>query len=276
MFAEAEWLGKVVEQNKQIGEAAKALKDFYSAERTALLSATAISRELRAVSEVLRGATAEFQALINGLYEDFALTQTPEFESFQSEFGWLAFMPAGFMMAFFKEHKAKGWEEAWQEVEGWFDQKDALDEVKGRIAQSSIAKARLPVLERGLEAHLQSDYVASISILLPQVEGLIWDVGVQLHLVDNSHPLSEFKLNGQGKVILDKKGKPVKWGMHDLVSAIWKYPPFEVRFKDKVYSGEFRHPILHGRDNTKFTKRKSVESILLLQCATERAIFLGL
>ncbi len=59
-----------------------------------------------------------------------------------------------------------------------------------------------------------------------------------------------------GKPVIGKKGKPVEWPLHGLVSELWGYSPFEVRFK--------------------ITNRNSAETILLLLCVAEKAIALGL
>lgn len=260
-----DWLANVLEQSRQMNGFLKQLPAVPALDVSWIAP---ILRDLPKANEWTR--------LLGQVAEQVREMETPEFKTFNMEFGWLGFMPDAVMWTFYRKHKASGWEAAWKEAETWFDTTEKVEELKTRFRESSLIHPRLHVIERGLQRHLAGDFVSSVSILFPQVEGLIWDIGMKMGLVDSSSPNSVFRLDGRGNVMKGRKGNPVGWGLHDLVSAIWDYPPFVMRFKERVYSDVLRHPLLHGRDVTKYTKRTSVEGILLLWCVAERAIEKGL
>lgn len=232
-------------------------------------------RWISSITEIARQHENQ-RKLIERLAEEMRERQTPEFRGFSEELGWLGFLPKSFMYLLYKRYKGKGWNKAWEALEKWLDNKDSLDALRKQLVSSSILNTRIDVIGMGFHSHHEGNYLCSISILLPQVEGLIWDLGVQLKLVDASTPFSTAKLDKNGSPVKDKKGKIVSWKLCDLVSQIWKFPAFETRFRNKVYSSEFRHRIAHGRDISSFTKIKSTETILLVLCVWGKASSLGI
>lgn len=75
----------------------------------------------------------------------------------------------------------------------WF--KQALQE---RVASSDVMVDRWPIIERGLTAHYEGDYIVSVSVLLPQFEGLLEDTMILRNLAER---------DGDNRYLLDPATK---------------------------------------------------------------------
>src|SRR5437773_5865169 len=111
MWTEAIWLKGLIEKNKRVAEL---LKGLSAANVVAQWRTAQIAKAMEGMSEILR-MVEPYQALVRGISEEIQLVNSPEFKDFQSEFGWLDFMPSEFMFAFFRQYKDVGWNAAWQE-----------------------------------------------------------------------------------------------------------------------------------------------------------------
>lgn len=203
------------------------------------------------------------QAMLDHLVQ----MQKPEYKQCTRDLGYLWFMTVDMFEAFYSNYRRSGTKLGWHKVEEAFSQPEAISTISELIASNSLVNKRKPIIERGLRAHLEGDYVASVSILLPQVEGIIWDIGVTRGLV-SPEPNSVKKAKGGGE-----------WGFHQLVDEIWKDAPFDSKYtrlfpakvKDEYYSKTLRHSVLHGRDISQFNKRRSTEVVMLIWGVSETA-----
>src|SRR5438093_7778506 len=223
VYRPPDWLTHMLERSREVNALIERLPRFPPIPNLDTAWIAPILRDFSIASEWAR--------LFDAFAEEIRERGTSEFQSFDWEFGWLGFMPAAFMWAFYRKHKSGGWEAAWREVEAWFDTPEKVGQLKVRIAKAPLVQERMRIIECRLDAHAAGNFVASVCVLLPQVEGLIWDIGVKSGLVDASGPSSQVKLDKNGQIVKGRKGKPVVWGLHDLVSAIWDYPPFVIRFR---------------------------------------------
>ena len=220
-------------------------------------------------SSILKGIASP------GFLKEFERMNDPEFEMFIKEFDWMGPLSLAALFACYDRYKPdENLEAAWDELKAVFRRLDMLNDVEKLFRQSRIPRNRLDILTKGLEHHKNRDYVSSVSVLLPQAEGLVWDIGVAKGIVDPLYN-SRVKLVS-GKPVLGKKGKPVQWTSAAIAGEIWgfsdrSHKAFNRKYGGEIYSKDFRHPILHGRDTSKFTEKDSLTVIMCLMCIGEMA-----
>lgn len=202
-----------------------------------------------------------------------------EFKRFEAEMGWLEFLPMPTFWNLYLLSKEDDIKRAWEKLISDFTQEDVLDWLLKDLSGCTLFQKRREIIERGLNHHQKGDWISSVSVLLPQVEGLIWDMGAALGLVD-ANPNSRAKLDKNGGVVLHTSGKykgnPVEWTVGELVAHLWDQKDFENYFASRVYTSEFRHPILHGRRVDLFSEKESTAVLLYLKVVKERCFELGL
>lgn len=77
-------------------------------------------------------------------------------------------------------------------------EKNNIDNILKRWSSNPYFEARLKYLRRGLRSHIDGDYIASIPILLPHIEGILYKLIVDKRLYSKS------RKDFQGSVALDK------------------------------------------------------------------------
>jgi len=109
--------------------------------------------------------------------------------------------------------------------------------------------------------HLVGNYSAAINLLLPVIEGMIWDISVAEHLARGGIYSSDTVLDGRDlkkRVLLARDGTPLNYDPIDgvrpptlrelLESSRMREildPEFVRHFCQELYSQE-RNPVLHG------------------------------
>ncbi len=157
---------------------------------------------------------------------------------------------------------------------------DEIAELKSKIRANELANKRAHLLFNALDLHLSKNYIASIPLLLSQIEGLIWDYGVYKKRVDDA-PNSKAKLDSDGKIEFNNKGNVVVFGFSELLVKLFgdssklkqhiKTRHNNEKEKDTgIYSTELRHPILHGRKIDYDTERNATILLIVLMAVLEK------
>jgi hypothetical protein len=128
----------------------------------------------------------EMNQNIHAFIERISEMDEPQYVSFRDEFEWMGPLPLSTALICFDNYKINGIKGAWTELEAFFRLKEVIDEIVTDIQSSPLTSRREKILRIGLGHHLSGDYVSSVSVLLPQVEGLIWELGVGLQLVEKN------------------------------------------------------------------------------------------
>lgn len=121
---------------------------------------------------------------------------------------------------------------------------------------------RIPILEESLEAHFSGNYYASISTLLPQIEGIIADGFGHIGEM-NGFLLKNFLeklLDAEGIYKFDESIQTFYW---DIILAGFEHGSEPESFLS-------RHAILHGGDTDFGTRTNSLKSILLFDYLQEK------
>jgi len=180
----------------------------------------------------------------------------PEYKKCKRDLAYLLpFCTSELFAWLYEGYRLNGEKEGWNKIESIFSERSVINAITEQIFASELMEKRNKIIQMGLEAHLRKNYITSISILLPQAEGVVWDLGVAMKLV-SPESNSKKKMSSNGE-----------WGFKELIYEIWKDPQlneFHDKIKDEYYSKEFRHPILHGRDISQYNRKRSTELILLI------------
>jgi hypothetical protein len=178
-------------------------------------------------------------------------SQQPRYIQFCKDAGYLWFLTTQQEYYLYSIYRQAELGEGWKSIQTLFSRKELIDKIFERLEEPSILSERAGIIRRGLKAHVEGDYIVSISVLIPQIEGLIWDIGVVSGIVSGRQN-STVKLDANGKELLNKNNNPIEWSFFDIVREIWKdpmYSLFNTKTTKDYYTDAFRHIIMHGRDD---------------------------
>jgi len=193
------------------------------------------------------------------------------FEEFKNEFGWLEAISIGYGYKLKNILKDEGKEAVWNDLINTLNNENELTEIYKEITTYELIKPREIIIAQIFEHHKNKDYISSIPLLLSQIEGMIWDLGIYKKIVD-FQPNSKYKIDINGKLVLDSKGKKIEWQLGELLEYLFsKESKLTTHTNTKVYSKELRHPILHGR-NTNYADPQTSTMLMLLLCTIAEKI----
>ena len=177
------------------------------------------------------------------------------------EFNWLTFLTFDQMLALLKMHKEGNDKDIRKMLIRVSKNKTFLQNFKEELSGIPIFQPRLHVLKETLEAHVDGKFALSIPSMLAQIEGILWDIATK-------------KGFAIGTCIIDPQGKrkPVK-----SVSPVVSETPLYYLMTDylaefflhKIYTHNFRHAILHGRNPNYDKAEDSMKLIMLLRTLME-------
>lgn len=269
-----EWLKSVIPPPEIIAQLSQMgrLAGAFVRENHALLEQI---RLVKQTTEVLKSIGAFNREFVSFAQEYARETTTEEFKEFEAELGWLEILPMPNFWHLYLLSKSGGVEAAWQKLVSDMQNSEFREGLLDTLVDCRLFEDRIGNVRLGVGHFARGDYVSAISVLLPQIEGLVWDIGVAIGLVDPA-PNSKVKLDKKGNLRKSKRGKPMEWGLGELVARLWGNRPFEDYFRRQVYSTEFRHPVLHGRRNDLFHETNATGAILYFLAIRDKAMELGL
>jgi len=192
------------------------------------------------------------------------------FEEFEEEFGWLEAISMTYAFKLKDVLKQEGKEKVWEKLIEDLNDPEFLKEFKEDIRKVKLVDGRIHILNKGLEHHENKDYISSIPLLLSQIEGIIWDLGIYKKIVEPK-PNSKYKIDINGNCVLDSRGKRIEWRLGEILQYMFgKKSKFVNHTEDNVYSKELRHPVLHGRQTDYNEAQNSTMLVLLLLTIIEK------
>ena len=131
--------------------------------------------------------------------------------------------------------------------------------------KNKLISKREHIISTAITHHKNGDYISSIPLLLSQIEGVLWDYGVEKNKIKNEFN-SRTIIDGNGKEILDENTKkPKQANLQLLLTLVFEgKSKFKEQLRDNVYTPNFRNPILHGREISYADEQRSVWLLLLL------------
>ncbi len=169
--------------------------------------------------------------------------KSEKFDDFYEEFGWLEVISLSYASELENILISEGKEKVWEELNENII-KNVYDD---RFLEVNLIRKRKHIISKALEHHINKDYISSIPLLLSQIEGIIWDLGVYKKFVEDK-PNSNYKIEDNGNYALDINDEKVKWRLGEILKYMFGKDSKLVEHSEKnVYSRKLRHPILHGR-----------------------------
>lgn len=190
------------------------------------------------------------------------LEKKPIYKGF--EYNWLSFLTFDQLLTLLEMHKKGKDKEIRAMLMRVAKNKDFFKNFLRELSSTPIFVPRLHALEDSLKAHIDGKFTLSIPCLLAQIEGVIWDIANQKGFAIGTNTI----VTNRGRTTSAKSAAPLvkDTGMYYLMAD--ELAEF---FLNKVYTANFRHAILHGRDPNYAKEEDSMKLIMLLRALTEIA-----
>ena len=121
---------------------------------------------------------------------------------------------------------------------------------------SSIFKPRVPLIQDAIDAYEMGKHSLCVPVLLAQTEGLLWAYAEKQNI-----KYRDIIATKDGK----KKLESAKLLLKDTTLKDQLSEYFTWHFLNKIYTEDFRHGILHGRNITYNTEENSMKLLLLIR-----------
>lgn len=240
---------------------------FKQIKETFVLLADAIAQAQVSFVESTTRLISRYQTMITRtalnswqkIWEGTKFLREPEFKEF--EFNWLAFLPIDRIRKLYEMHKQGKDEDIKKLLIGLGKSREYLDQVIEEMNEADVFKRRVSAIKDALDAHCNGKYTLSIPTLLPQIEGILWDIAEEKGIAKGTEIVTK-----TGKREVAKSAKPLvkKTDIRDLISEnVADY------FLEKIYTKGFRHGILHGRKINYGNEEDSVKLVLFLRTLLE-------
>lgn len=187
--------------------------------------------------------------------------QKPIFEGF--EYNWFIFLPLDQMLRLVEMHKEGKDKEIKRMLMRVAKNKTFLKDFMKELSRITLLKPRLHVLKDALSAHLEDKFTLSIPSLLPQIEGILWDIAQKKGIAVGT---TIIPISGKKFRVKSVKAVVEHPTMYDLMTS--HLADF---YLQKVYTRNFRHAIIHGRNPKYNSEEDSMKMIMLLRAVTEIA-----
>lgn len=179
------------------------------------------------------------------------------------EFNWLIFLSFDQMLRLLKMHKRGKGKEVRRMLMRVAKNKTFLNDFLKELSSISILQPRLHVLNEVLNAHVDGKFVLSIPCILPQIEGILWDIA---HKKGFAVGTTIITTRGRRRPVKSAYRLVAETPMYDLMTEY-----LAEFFLQKVYTPNFRHAILHGRNHNYDKEEDSMKLVMLLRALTEVA-----
>jgi len=192
-----------------------------------------------------------FVATFSKIFEIF---EEQEFKTF--EYNWLGFLPIDQTIEMYKMHKAGKDTEIEQELFNVTKDKKYLDDLIGEMKASAIFEPRIPIIQDAIHAHEEGKYSLSVPVFLAQIEGILWAYAEKQGVKFRDRITTkkgEKELRSATLLLTDTKIK----------DQLYRYITQE--YLNKIYTEDFRHAILHGRDITYGIEKNSMKLLFFLR-----------
>lgn len=177
-----------------------------------------------------------------------------EFKTF--EYNWLGFLPIDQTIEMYKMHKAGRDAEIEQALLNVTKDKKYLDDLIDEMKASAIFEPRIPIIQDAIHAHEEGKYSLSVPVFLAQIEGILWAYAEKQGVRFRDRIITkkgEKELKSATLLLTDTKIK----------DQLYRYITQE--YLSKIYTEDFRHAILHGRDTTYGIEKNSMKLLFFLR-----------
>jgi len=217
---------------------------------------------LSSLNGVITGFAEALSKSIGPAIETFSkiqkIFQEPQFQRF--DYNWMVFLPFDIMLDLYHLHLEGKDQEIKQLLTELSKDPEYHTKLIEKIEHSMIFKKRIPILKDIIDAYQKRKYSMCIPVLLAQIEGIIWDYA-------ESHNIrfkDKIVINGKEITLISSKTllkhTKIKQKIDNYVTD---------HYLKKIYTENFRHGILHGRDVSYDTEENAVKLLLFIRSILE-------
>jgi len=190
-------------------------------------------------------------------------------KKFKKEFPWLGFLKIGFAFELGEVLDKEGRAKVFSKLNDMLTGDDFEKYLKEKLDKIEFMKKRKKIILSGYKFHKNKDYLASTSILIPQVEGIIWEFGVYKKIISSEKEGDKRAIGCSGNII-KIRGKEVEWDLLSLIDHLFdNSDPKGDHLREYFYS-PIRTPVSHGRKIDYDTLENSTTALLMLYGLIEK------
>ena len=179
---------------------------------------------------------------------------SPEFKRFSKEWGWIInkkSIPFGdYLFGLYQKHGKSKFKDKFNRI---FYHKSNLETILKDVKEKF--PGRYHIIKEAFHLHSQKKYSSSIILMLPQVEGILWELGMKRKIVRRGYNSEYLKGNKTQKIKLTNLSKKLfdKDKFHNIIAV-------------DIFAEGFRNKVLHGRNiyNNKEREISRWKSTLLI------------
>jgi hypothetical protein len=199
-----------------------------------------------AISPIIIDEIKRFQQSFIPLFESDFFKQmlkvakernSKNYKEFEKEWSWLVDKKVfTFGDYCYEVYKKLGKQKFQYELTKWFQSKSNLTIVLKELNKVDCLKNRKDIIKVAFDLHQSKKYNLAISLLLPQTEGILWDLAMKKKLVKQGYnSKKKFKNNGE-------------WELSELSKTMFPNDKFHKILVNGLFINGFRNKILHGRN----------------------------
>ena len=184
--------------------------------------------------------------MFKGIFNALENVNLESAKKFQDKFPWLDFLSIGLALRLgdLLEKESEG--KVFEKLFNISCEKDFEDYLTKSFNEIPCLKKRLKIILEGYKQHKNKNFISSVSILSPQIEGIIWDIGVFEDVVQdeiNSRKIIDKK----GRVIYKIRNKNIEWDLKHLILHLFGNEDPQTKYYYEVLYSSLRSPLAHGR-----------------------------
>lgn len=167
--------------------------------------------------------------------------ESSEFIEFYESWGWLNWLP---IFGLYYEYKNGNFSFLEDFNKLLLSNDKFYEGLLNEVLYSKIYVRRKKFIEKILNCHKAKDFICSIPLALIQIEGVVRDLGVLKGCLENKEnprccPTTKKEVNF-GKLVIDLFGEYAELGKKKVKE------PLKRVLRDKIYTCNLRHSIIHG------------------------------
>jgi len=207
--------------------------------------------------ENIQNSLFNVSKIVEGVYLDI--------NSFENEIDWLNHIPKEYKLEYGGILRNNGPDAFWEGIYELTHEESFLTNLKSKICTLEIMDERKEIIDIILANHKCKNYIISIPLLLSNIEGIIWTIGVKLKKVEDK-PNSKIKLDKNGEILVSNNNKVQYYvAVTDLFTEFFtENNKLASYFNSEVYVHNVRHGILHGRIPGYYKNEKLASQLILL------------
>jgi len=211
----------------------------------------------------------DYSSMFKDIFSSLSKLNLKAAKKFNKEFPWLGFLKLGFALELGEVLEKEGKTKVFEKLNELLKTGDFEKYLEEKLDKIKFMNKRKKIILAGYKFYKEGDYLASTSILIPQVEGVIWDLGIHKKLV-SSEKEGDRRVIDCSENTIKLKGKIMEWDLLSLIDHLFNDDLPKGEHLRKYFYSPIRTPVAHGRKINYDTLENSTTSLLMLYGLIEK------